>query len=445
MIRRLLLLVFFVLTAGAAVAQEADGFHIETITVEGGHRAATQGIVITESQLTPGRVWSERELREAIYRVRRLPFVVHADFTLRRGTARGLYALVITVEETRPFFFSQDTEVISTPKASVSEALGYGGNESSLRGSGTAGARLFLGAHSALFGLVDSNAGLQAGYTRYGLFGRGGSVTVAVARHLFCCQYEAVPLGLDPGFVTWSTKNGTSATANVLLPLVGNQSLRMAASWSQRDASSRLGLLDSSLADLQSFGGNEQLTSRQGEVKWFYDTADDPLFPSHGVTLSSGVELADQTAPVRLPGSSFRDDAVIQSHARLAAFATSGQWSWSLAPGQALSLGGRLAVGRSHIDHLLVAGGLLPKPADLDSLEAAVEGRYSVALWEWETVRRLGDLRFELGARCGYESTSPSFGGPVRRLTAGPSLVFRNGWGLFRFGFTYLNFQRSKP
>jgi outer membrane protein assembly factor BamA len=427
-----------------AAAQEADGFRIETITVEGGRRAATQGIVVTESQLATGKAWSERELREAIYRIRRLPFIVHADFALRRGTARGLYALVITVEETRPFFFSADTEVISTAQTAVAKALGYGESETNLRHTGTAGARIFLGSNSALFGLVDSSAGVQAGYTRYGLFGRGGSATLSVARHFFCCQDEAVPLGLDPGFVTWSTENGTSAAASVVLPLAGNQSLRAEAAWSRRDAGSRRGLLDDPLTNIQFFSSRQQRISRAAEVKWFYDTADDPLFPSHGTTLSAGVELADQTVPVRLPGSSFLVDSLTEGHSRLVALAATGRQSWSLSPSQTVSLGGRLAAGRSRIEHLLTGDRLLQEPVDLDTLEASVEARYSAGLWGFDKLRELGDLRFELGARYGYESTSPSFGGPVRQLSVGPSIAFRNGWGVFRFGFSYLNFQRSK-
>jgi hypothetical protein len=445
MIRRLFSVLVLLLLTGVAGAQETGGFQIETITVEGGRRAATQEIVIAESQLRGGRTWSERELREAIYRIRRLPFIVHADFALRRGTARGFYALVITVEETRPFFFAQDTELIATSQTSASEALGYGDGHTDLRGSGTAGARLFLGTRSAVFGLVDSSAGLQAGYTRYGLFGRGGSATVSVARHFFCCQSEAVPLGLDPGFVTWATENGTSASLSVLLPLVGNQSLRAAASWSRRDAGSRRGLLDDPSANVQFFSGREQRESRQAEVKWFYDTADDPLFPTQGLTVSGGLELAQQTVPVRPPGSSFLDDVVVTGHSRLAALAATGRESWSLSPRQSVSLGGRLAVGRSRIDHLLTGDRSLSRPVDLDSLESSVEVRYSAGLWGFEKTRNLGDLRFELGARVGYESTSPAFGGPVRQLSIGPSIAFRNGWGVFRFGFSYLGFQRSKP
>lgn len=77
-------------------------FLIETITVEGVGREAARGIIVAESLLQEGESYSEDELRKAVYRVKRLPFVVEADFSLKKGSERGAYELVITVEETKP-------------------------------------------------------------------------------------------------------------------------------------------------------------------------------------------------------------------------------------------------------------------------------------------------------------------------------------------------------
>lgn len=49
MIRRLLCALLLLLPAGAALSQES-GFKIETITIEGGRRPATEEIVIEESR-----------------------------------------------------------------------------------------------------------------------------------------------------------------------------------------------------------------------------------------------------------------------------------------------------------------------------------------------------------------------------------------------------------
>jgi hypothetical protein len=443
MIRRSLLLLVLLLIPQLAAAQETGGFPIETITVEGGRRAATQGIVIAESRLATGRAWSERELREAIYRIRRLPFIVHADFALRRGSERGLYALAITVEETRPFFFAREVEVLGTAPERLSYSLGYGYGFANLRNAGTAGGRLFLGARNVLFGSVDTDEGIQAGFTRYGLFGGGGSATATYGRSV-CCRREVLPLGIDPELVDWSTADADRATLTVDVPLAGNHSLRTSLSWLGGEASSRRGLLDDFRAH-QYFGGSDRrVERRKAEVKWFYDTADDPLFPSHGVTLSGGIELFQQTAPAREGGIDDFAPPTAETDARLLALAVTGRRSWSLSPRQAVSVGGRLAAGRSRIDNLVSDGRLLPAPVDLDSLESSVEARYSASLWGFERTRDFGDLRFETFARFGYDTTSPSFGGPLTQLSAGSSLAFRNGWGVFRVGFTYLEMQRSR-
>jgi hypothetical protein len=435
-IRRLLCALWLVAWPAAAAFGQAtarEGFRIETITVEGERRPATQGIVIEESRLVTGREWTERELREAIYRIRRLPFIVRADFTLRRGTARGLYALVVTVEETRPFFFARAAEFVSTSPEPVAEALGYGfGSGVNLRNAGTAGGRLFVGSRNALFASVDSNEGLGVGFTRYGLFGRGGRATLTLSSPL-CCLREVLPLGLDPGLVVWSMDEAKHATLAIDVPLAGNHSLRTSLSWLRGGASIRRGLLDDFSHD-QFFSGHDDLERRQAEVKWFYDTADDPLFPARGVTVSAGLELSQQKSPA--PGA--------ETEARLLAAAATGRKSWALSPRQTVSLGGRMAAGRSRIENLVTDGRILPKAVDLDSLETSVEARYSASLWGFEKTRNLGDLRAEMFVRAGYETTSPSFGGPVTQLSAGPALVFRNPWGVFRAAFTYLSLQRSR-
>jgi hypothetical protein len=444
-IRRLLGMLLLLGIAGAAAGQETDGFRIESITVDGGRREATAAIVVEESRLTAGRVWTERELREAVYRIRRLPFIVRADFALRRGTARGLYALAITVEETRPFFFSRQAELVSTSPERVSFALGYGlSGGVNLRNSGTAGARLFVGSRNVLFGSADINEGLQAGYSRYGLFGRGGSLTVSLAHHTFCCNHEVLPLALDPAFVTWSTESGDTGTLSIVLPLTGNQSLRAAASLSRRDAASRRSLLDDPGIDAQTFFSGERRETRQAEIKWLYDTADDPLFPTQGFTLSGGVELTQQTVPVRTAGQTIFDRAALQSDSRLVALAATARRSWPLTPRQAVSVGGRLAVGRSTIDHLVLADGSAQGAVDLNSVETAVEARYSASLWGFEKTRDHGDLRAEMVVRAGYETVSPAVSKPLTQISLGPSIAFRNGWGIFRAAFTYLNLQRSR-
>ena len=88
---------------GAAWAEEEPAsFFIETITVEA--ERLTPGIVLSESLLREGQEYSESELREAVHRINRLPVVLLAEFSLRKGSERGRYELVVEVYEARRWF-----------------------------------------------------------------------------------------------------------------------------------------------------------------------------------------------------------------------------------------------------------------------------------------------------------------------------------------------------
>jgi hypothetical protein len=107
-IRSFLSLALLVLAALPAAAQEEPPpetarFLIETISVEGPKEAAAN-IVKAETLLRPGETYTETQLRLAIYRVHRLPFVLDANFALRKGSRRGAYELVISVQPARWFF-----------------------------------------------------------------------------------------------------------------------------------------------------------------------------------------------------------------------------------------------------------------------------------------------------------------------------------------------------
>src|SRR5215207_3311596 len=84
--------------------QEPARFLIETVTVEG-PKQAPANIVRAETLLRAGETYTEDQLRQAVYRVHRLPFVLDASFSLRKGSQRGAYELVIEVQPARWFFY----------------------------------------------------------------------------------------------------------------------------------------------------------------------------------------------------------------------------------------------------------------------------------------------------------------------------------------------------
>src|SRR5215212_4442734 len=92
------------LAAMAPPARADDpSFLIESITVAGAVRSSDR-IVIAESRLREGRTYTEAELRDAMARIQRLPFVIDTDFRLGKGTAVDRYILIITIREMKPFF-----------------------------------------------------------------------------------------------------------------------------------------------------------------------------------------------------------------------------------------------------------------------------------------------------------------------------------------------------
>lgn len=84
-------------TRAAETSAASASFLIEKIVVEGvGH--GSEKIVAAETLLRLGSSYTEPQLREALQRVERLPFVVQADFSLRRGSERGRFELVTIPE-----------------------------------------------------------------------------------------------------------------------------------------------------------------------------------------------------------------------------------------------------------------------------------------------------------------------------------------------------------
>jgi len=181
---------------------EPARFLIETVTVEG-PKEAVANIVRAETLLRRGEPYTEEELRQAVYRLHRLPFVLDASFALRKGSRRGAYELVITVQPARWFFFDHWIRAFTFEHPMDLQDETFRGHRSSVWLGGVAGARLFVGRSGELFGAFDSRDGLQLGFTQYDLFHRGILASAGVSREL-CCVTEVLPLALDPTFSSWS-------------------------------------------------------------------------------------------------------------------------------------------------------------------------------------------------------------------------------------------------
>ena len=242
-------------------------FLIEAVQVKKLQRAS-QEIVISESQIVAGRTYTEQQLREAAYRVKRLPFVIDVSVYLHRGSERGQYVLVIEVEETERWFFGLDLAGRQFSDAPLSD--GEQEDENSIQ----VGLRQFFGSHGVAYAAVgsmgDTSWGdpvhLELGYTHYNLFGRGGALTLAArsdtSRHVTRFSLQAgVPVYGSHAFRLWSWRTREDDTYRVSVTVGSPEMVRR----DVRDWAVGLG--------------------------WIYDTRDDPVFPERGLRIEGGFEL----------------------------------------------------------------------------------------------------------------------------------------------------------
>lgn len=410
---RVLTVVLFLLTAVTpsfpAAAQDAEParFLIETITVEGIQRASAREIVAAESLLEEGQSYTEQELREAVYRIKRLPFVLDAEFSLRKGSERGTYELVIAVEETRPLFFLTSTQGTLRTK----EERRFGLDRFSVASGATVGARHFVGARGLVFASVNKDESreptVQLGYTRYNLFGGGGFASASVDR-----------------LVNDDFTEQTVASLTLGVPIVGNHSLRSNLSW-----------VEQSFESPASFGTRSEQEGEvwQGSLDWVYDTTDDPLFPTEGTRVEGGVSYANGSSRFKILSVEPELSLEGRQETDQYGFSLGGRYHYRLTGRQALELGGGVNVFRTESR---------PPSFRSDFERVLVSTTHSASLWGFEKTDRFGDLRLETGVDLAYDhskSTGDSgfASGNTTFGTLRSSLVFRNAWGIVRASLSY--------
>lgn len=389
------------LVAASAMAQEPERFLIETITVSGVGREAARGIVVAESLLEEGESYSEDELRKAVYRVKRLPFVVEADFSLKKGSERGAYELVITVEETKPVFFEGNLEGAVIP----SDQRRFYDDSVEWEHGETLGARLFTGSSGLAFATVSRGGDLQVGYTQYDLFGTGSFASLGVSTDVDKEEFQG---------------DSHIAALTVGVPLSVSQSLRANLAWAE-----------SSFEGLE----GEEFTSegRRAGLEWRYDTTDDPLLPSRGVRATAGVERAwlEQT-------SRFFPFGRVTVEDEIDSVSLSGKRHWPLTQRQSIALGAGAGYQRSHGDAFF-------RGIELEATDLSAALVHSWSLWGFEKSRRIGDLWLETGVAYVTREQDTPFEADFRTdaTTFHTGLVFRSVWGLLRASLSYTDFSRD--
>lgn len=417
---------------------------LQRITVVGAKPAIAK-IVAGETLLKEGETYTEDDLRQAIRRVHRLPFVLDATFALRKGTERGAYELVIEVRPAGWFFYDWQVKGfrLAEPLAVNPEDFSMDDDNFTVSSGGLVGVRRFVGSYGVAFAVLDSEEGGQVGYSHYNLADRGGLISFAVSANA-CCITEVLPFGLDPSFAVWHFDDSRKLSLTLTAPVSARQSLQLALSERKGDAGQRIEVLTGDPSD-RDFVARGDLSYERAELKWVYDTSDDPVVPTQGLTLAVGLEgsrfATDDLALLRFdpeaPGFP-EDRPAADVSARQVVGAVSAVRHFSLRPRHTVTGNLRLAAGRSEVENL--AGDPRRGTIDLDYAAASAGARYSFTLRRTRSADSLYDLRLEGGAEVGMERTTPDLGpSPLQRLAAWVAVIFRNQWGRIRVSLSYLD------
>ena len=388
-------------------------FAIESIRVEG-VRYSSSHVVEAESRLVPGVSYTERELRDAIARVHRLPFVIDADVRLEKGSERGRYVLVLRIEETTPVFANYEhlfwtlpvmrTRTVIDPK--TGQPVTHTGRFliRNNRDILDAGARLFLGSRSMVAASVDpfgvepccnGDSIYSLAFTRYDLFGSRASIAVVAQYREY--TYNTSFLTNTRGPLTTSFGDHMLFDIGGALPLFGNHALR--ASWHR----------ESQIFSINPTGQEEVVRRSYNapQASWVYDSTNDLLFPTEGTYGEGGTHFRRLTRAVPTAVRNRFDAEYSWQHdvfGKLARY-------WELTPQQSVSA--KLDTTLSNDYHAVT-----------------VTPGYSVSLWNSRT-SGYNELRFHVEAgrtfiRSGADSNSVRAG-----------LAYRSRWGIARLELQY--------
>lgn len=234
-------------------------------------------IVVSQTALAEGRSYSDDDLDLAVARVRRLPFVHDARHSLEGET------LVIEVTGVTRLFGDLDASGVGRESDQFSSAAVAGGGRLFL-GSGVAEARVqeFVAERS------DDNWAADVAYSQYGI---GGTRLFATAGVNYAIKRQE---GVEPD---------PSLRLLVGYPLSIRQTLT--ASAGDAGYSLRQPLLFLAARDLRG-----SFDSRALDLRWTYDTTEDPFFARRGLLITAGPswsrsESDVDTLSVTFPGLQF--------------------------------------------------------------------------------------------------------------------------------------------
>lgn len=269
--RSLALSVCLLLSAVSAFGQETR-YRLERVIVEGSN--IDVDIIRGETRLVEEQSYTEEDFRQAVYRVRRLPFVTDAVYRIEPGVTGGGTTLVIRILDETPIFYGLN---VGTSR------LGDGDTETT--GDALLGGRWLLDNLGVLEGGIQKSEGedgflVGLGYRAYNIYGTGGFASLTIAQ-----RFQAAPRRYDP-----------AAVLELGYPLTQTQTVKLVASRVKsrlpRDFDVEGDDDDDDEDDDSDEDDNVTLTERDrfefAELRWWYETIDDPIFTTRGLQVSAG-------------------------------------------------------------------------------------------------------------------------------------------------------------
>lgn len=412
--------------------ETAPSFFIEDILVEG-NRHVSPGIVVAESLLETGTSYSEDELREAVYRIKRLPFLLGVDFELRKGSERGRYVLVIAILETTRFFYAVDFR--NTYAVDESD-LGPGELRSDWSGDFLVGYRYFVGNQGILY-LTAGDIGAQLGYSNFNFLGRNIFFNVSLERSIFCCPSSRT---FDDSIRIHYDDRSVMLRLTVGIPRSARQLWRLDAFHRRSDSNFR------QRRDGVYFSVSEQdLQETRLRASWIYDTTDDPVFPSRGdeltVTAEAGYQNGRATDVFNYVDAENYGSTGIdrRSSGWSDGVSLSGRRFFPL--GHRQNLAASLKASAGHFEHDIGGEVLGLQGFDSDSWHAEASLRHAVDLVGAKRSQPQRRLRWENGVEYSYGEVSGTLSATAQYATAAwrSELIYRSRWGVFRLSFRLID------
>ncbi|HJQ36805.1 MAG TPA: hypothetical protein VKB93_06685 [Thermoanaerobaculia bacterium] len=423
--RRVPFLLFAFCFLPSAFAQEAR-FFIERIEVRNAHRVSSQ-LIARETLLREGGEYSEADLSAASARLRRLPFLLSADFALEKGSDRGRHVLVINVIETKPLFYLLNIRptMWDDSRRTVDNDVDF---ETESKDAAL-GFRWFVGGRGIVHVGMSARRDRQTfttdyttvsvGYTQYDLFGTRAFATVNL-------QLPTDMAGqLSPGLV-------------VGMPLTANQTLTL----DYEDIAARD-------ENVRAYDGNtfrKMDSQRLITLAWTYNTTNQPFVPTRGTIIRVAPLLAMSDRSGYTFGGVFTNESIppavaYAQHRKGYGVDFSASRYWELSDVNSVSAG--VIGGWAHVeDH--TTGGFLAIPiVEWKPSYQAIRGGYSRSLWR--NPSKNGDSRVEVDGRLVWSQRDVERGGIAFGSTPdnedtfqlAASWVRRSSFGTLRLGLGY--------